>query len=338
MAKRLVALLGVRFGEDSPEAAALRAAGAELRFWQPGAGFRALTEADLIEACQGAWGVYGGWGPFNGRVFSALPTVKYVQGLSVGYNHIDTEAATEHGVAVANNPLFCREEVADHATMLIFAAARRLPKQLAQMRASGWDTRAAYAEMAPAPRVKVSTLGFIAFGAIARLTAHKLANFGMRYLAYDPYMPADVVRQHGAEPVSLDELCRQSDIITMHALLNDETRGMLREEHFRQMKKSAWVVNTSRGATIHEASLIKALQEGWIGGACLDVVETEPPAPNNPLLSMSNVLVTPHTAGYSEDAMVDQVQQSIAEVVRVLGGSWPNALVNPKVKEMGGIW
>jgi D-3-phosphoglycerate dehydrogenase len=338
MAERIVAVLGSRFGEESPEAAALRAAGATLRFWQPGTGFRAITEADLIEAGQNAWAIYGGWGPFNGRVFSALPTLRYVQVLSVGYNHIDVDAATEHGVAVANNPLFCREEVADHAAMLIFAAARRLPKQLSLMREQGWDTRAAYAAMTPTPRVKGSTLGFIAFGAIARLTAHKLRNFGLRYLAYDPYQKPEVIREHGAEPVSLDELCRQSDIMSMHALLNEETRGMLREEHFRQMKPTAWVVNTSRGATIHEASLIRALQEGWIGGACLDVVEVEPPAKDNPLLSMPNVLVTPHTAGYSEDAQRDAVEQSVAETVRVLKGEWPQALVNPAVKETGGIW
>ena len=107
----------------------------------------------------------------------------------------------------------------------------------------------------------------------------------MRYLAYDPYQSPDAVRAHGAEPVSLEELCRQSDVLSMHALLNEETRGMLRAEHFRLMKPTAWVVNTSRGATIHEASLIKALREGWIGGACLDVVEAEPAAPDNPLLS-----------------------------------------------------
>jgi D-3-phosphoglycerate dehydrogenase len=222
--------------------------------------------------------------------------------------------------------------------MFILSAARRLPKQVHLMDEIGWNTSAGYEVMGPTPRVKNSTLGFIAFGAIARLTAYKLKNFHMRYLAYDPYQSPDLIRQHGAEPVSLEELCRQSDIISMHALLNDETRGMVREEHFRLMKPTAWIVNTSRGATIHEAALIKALQEGWIGGACLDVVEEEPAAPGNPLLTMKNVLLNAHTAGYSNESRVDQLEQSLADVLRVLGGEWPNGLVNPAVKEKGGIW
>jgi phosphoglycerate dehydrogenase-like enzyme len=113
---------------------------------------------------------------------------------------------------------------------------------------------------------------------------------------------------------------------------------MLRAEHFRLMKPTAWIVNTSRGATIDEAALIAALHEGRIGGACLDVLETEPPAPDNPLLTMPNVLINAHTAGYSNESRVDQVEQSVAEMLRVLGGQWPTALVNPTVKEKGGIW
>ena len=186
--------------------------------------------------------------------------------------------------------------------------------------------------------MKETTLGFIAFGAIARLTAHKLRTFGMRYLAHDPYLDPAVIREHGAEPVSLEELCRQADIISMHALLNEETRGMLREEHFRLMRPTAWVVNTSRGATIDERALIEALRAGWIDGACLDVVENEPAAADNPLLSLPNVLVTPHTANYSDHGRADQIRQATDQVLRVLGGEWPTALVNPKVKEKGGIW
>jgi D-3-phosphoglycerate dehydrogenase len=124
----------------------------------------------------------------------------------------------------------------------------------------------------------------------------------------------------------------------MHALLNDETRGLLREEHFRLMKPTAWVVNTSRGATIHEAALVKALREGWIGGACLDVVESEPAPADNPLLSLPNVLVTPHTAFFSNEARLDQRELAVAQVVRVLGGAWPDNLVNSSVKAKGGLW
>ncbi|MCC6629119.1 MAG: C-terminal binding protein, partial [Chloroflexi bacterium] len=287
MAQRRVVVLNYDIAEDGPEATALRAAGADLVFTQRQGPTWARSEEETIAACAGAWAIYG-YGRLSRDVIAALPDLRFVQNPSVGYDWIDVAAATERGVAVANNPLFCREEVADHAAMLILAAARRLPKQVHRLDADGWDTRAGYAEMGDTPRVHGSTLGFIAFGAIARLTAAKMAGFGMTYLAYDPYLPADTIRQHGAEPVTLDELCRRSDVLTMHALLNEETRGMLRAEHFRQMKPTAWIVNTSRGATIHEASLIQALREGWIGGACLDVVEKEPAAPDNPLLTMPN--------------------------------------------------
>lgn len=329
--RRVVAVTYPVYDEQGPEMAELRAAGAEPRLGT------AHTAEELIALCQGAWAVLG-FGSFTRRVFEALPDLRYVQGMSVGYDWIDVKAATEHGVAVANNPLFCREEVADVASMFILAAARRLPKQVSLLREQGWDTRAAVGAMSPTPRVKGSTLGFIAFGAIARLTAHRLTHFGMRYLAYDPHLDPAVILEHGAEPVSLEELCERADIITMHALLNDETRGLLGAEHFRRMKATAWVVNTSRGATIDEAALIAALREGRIGGACLDVVAVEPAARDNPLLSMPNVLVTPHTAGYSDAARADQRRQSVDEVLRVLGGEWPHALVNPAVKEKGGIW
>jgi D-3-phosphoglycerate dehydrogenase len=331
--RRVVAVNWPLLRADGPEAAELRAAGADLRF----AADPFPDEAALIEHCRGAWAALG-MGTFSRSVFAALPALRYIQWPIIGYDRVDVAAATEHHVAVANNPAFCREEVADHAAMFILAAARRLPKQVHRLRADGWDTRAGYAEMGATPRVGGSTLGFIAFGAIARLTAAKLRGFGLRYLAYDPYLPAEVVRQHGAEPVSLEEVCRQADVVSMHALLNEETRGMLREEHFRQMRPTAWVVNTSRGATIHEASLVKALQEGWIGGACLDVVEREPATRDNPLLSMPNVLVTPHTANYSDQARVDQVRQAVDELLRALGGEWPRTLVNPAIKAMGGIW
>jgi D-3-phosphoglycerate dehydrogenase len=329
MAARTIAVTWHLLREDSPEAAELRTAGADLRFEGP-----ANTEEETVACCRDAWAILG-MGTFSRRVLAALPDLRYIQWPIIGYDRVDVAAATERGVTVANNPAFCREEVSDHAVMLILAAARRLPKLVHRLDTHGWEMRAGYAEMGYTPRVKGSTLGFVGFGAIARLTAHKLANFQMQLLAYDPYLPADVVRQHGAEPVSLDELCQRSDIVSMHALLNEETRGMLRAEHFQQMPPHAWVVNTSRGATIDEAALIAALREGRIGGACLDVVEREPAAPDNPLLTMPNVLLTPHTANYSNEALVDQVRQGADEVLRVLRGEWPVNLVNTAVKATG---
>ena len=288
------------------------------------------SEENIIASCADADVVMCfGLSPFTDRVFQALPKLKFVQQCTVGYDWIDVEAATRNGVIVANSPLFCLEEVSDHAVMLIMACARKLRQQLAPV----WDRAAAVERMGPIYRLKGRTLGFIAFGKIARLTAEKMSGFGLSYLAYDPFLKPEQVKQWNVELVSLEDLCRRSDVISMHALLNKDTRAMLREEHFRLMKPTAYFVNTSRGATVEEAGLIKALREGWIAGAGLDVVESEPPDPENPLLTMPNVLWTPHTAGYSLDAQADNRRQTAEEVVRVMNGEWPRAFVNPEVRD-----
>jgi D-3-phosphoglycerate dehydrogenase len=291
------------------------------------------SEQNVIDSCADADVVMCfGLSPFTERVFASLPKLKLVQQCTVGYDWIDVDAATRHGVAIANSPFFCTEEVSDHAVMHIMACARKLPQQLWAAREHGWDRQAAVEQMGDVFRLRGRTLGFVAFGRIARLTAQKMSGFGMTYLAYDPYLKPEQVKDANVELVSLDELCRRSDVVSMHALLNDSTRGMFGEAQFRAMKPTAYFVNTSRGGTVDEAALIRALREGWIAGAGLDVLVTEPPAPDNPLLSMPNVLWTPHTAGYSADAMRDNREQTTAAVLRFLAGGWPEALVNPAVK------
>jgi D-3-phosphoglycerate dehydrogenase len=291
------------------------------------------SEENVIASCADADVVMCfGLSPFTERVFAALPRLKFVQQCTVGYDWIDVAAATRHGVMVANSPFFCTEEVSDHAVMHVMACARKLSQQLWAGRGQGWDRQAAVDQMGPTFRLKGRTLGFVAFGRIARLTARKMSGFGMTYLAHDPYLKPEQVKDDGVELVGLEELCRRSDVVSMHALLNDSTRRMFGEAQFRAMKPTAYFVNTSRGGTVDEAALIKALAEGWIAGAGLDVLEKEPPDPDNPLLSMPNVLWTPHTAGYSVDAMRDNRQQTTAEVGRVLRGEWPVGLVNPEVK------
>ncbi|MGH7321282.1 MAG: C-terminal binding protein [Candidatus Rokuibacteriota bacterium] len=270
--------------------------------------------------------------PFPGRVLDRLPRLLLHHQCTVGYDQVDVAAATRLGILVTNSPLFCLEEVSDHAAMLILACARNLPQQLHAMARHGWDRPHAVAGMGPTHRMRGKTLGFVGFGRIARRTAEKLQGFGMRYLAYDPYLtPADVTAWH-AELVDLGALCRQADFVSLHALLNDGTRRMFGEAQFRAMKRTAYIVNTSRGGTVDEAAMARALREGWIAGAGLDVLEEEPPAADNPLLRLPNVLLTPHTAGHGVESMGDNRQQSIDEVVRFLGGEWPRTIVNPEVK------
>ncbi len=323
-----VAVLGPLLdGDDAPERERLAKAGARLTSARGGG------EDEIIASCADADVVmaFGGF-PFTDRVFAGLPRLRFLQQCSVGYDRVDVEAATRHGVIVANSPRFCLEEVSDHAAMLILACARKLPQQVYAAARHGWARPAALAQMGPLFRVRGTTLGFVAFGKIARLTAEKLRGFGMRYVAFDPYLSAADVRSWDVELVSLDELCRRADFVSMHALLNPATRHLLGEAEFRAMKPTAYFVNTSRGATVDEAALIRALREGWIAGAALDVLEMEPPAPDSPLLGMPNVLLTPHTAGYSLDSLAQNRRETVDEVLRVLGGEWPTALVNPEVK------
>jgi D-3-phosphoglycerate dehydrogenase len=183
------------------------------------------------------------------------------------------------------------------------------------------------------PRLMGQTLGFVAFGHVARAVAVRARPFGLHLLAYDPYIEELVMSQHGVEPVSLPELLERSDIVSMHAPATADAHHMLREEHFRRMKRTALFVNTGRGPTVDEAALIKALQEGWIAGAGLDVLEEEPPVPGNPLLRMDNVILTAHVA--SASSRFDPVRRRRVgqEIALVLSGRWPRSCVNPSVLE-----
>lgn len=270
--------------------------------------------------------------PFTERVFTALPRLVFLMQCTVGYDRVDVPAATRHGVLVANSPFFCTEEVSDHAAMLLLACARKLPRQLHATGRHGWSRPAAVEQTGAVFRTRGQTLGFVGFGRIARRTAEKLAGFGLTYLAHDPYLEPTTVSRWGVELVSLDELCRRADLVSVHVPLNESTRRMFGEAQFRAMKPTAHFVNTSRGGTVDEAAMILALREGWIAGAALDVLEQEPPEVDNPLLGLPHVLLTPHTAGLGEAAMADNRQHSVGQVVRLLEGRWPETLVNPEAK------
>jgi D-3-phosphoglycerate dehydrogenase len=324
---RVIANIGALLNDAPAARQRLVAAGAVLT------DARGATEDDVLASCAEAEVVMAlGQFPFTTRVFEGLPRLEFLMQCTVGYDRVDVDAATRHGVIVANSPFFCIEEVSDHAAMLLLACARKLPHQVHAFRRHGWSLPPVVEAMGSVGRMRGKTLGFVAFGKIARLTAEKLAGFQMHYLAYDPYLTAEAVRPWNVKLVSLDELCRQSDFISMHALLNAGSRHMFGAAQFRAMKPTAYFVNTSRGGTVDEAAMIQALREGRIAGAALDVVEPEPPHPDNPLLTLPNVLLTPHTAGRGDGSMIDNRQQSVDQVLRFLGGRWPTVIVNPEVK------
>ncbi len=307
------------------EMEALRLIGAEI------VEIEAASEDAFIGAARDADALYAKGRPITKRIIEGLERCKVITLGSVGADVVDVAAATARGIPVTNIPDTFIEEVADHAMTLILATYRRLVFQDRLVRDGRWkEGRPRLYEF---PRLMGQTLGFIAFGHVARAVALRARPFGLHMIAYDPYVEELVMSPYGVEPVSLSELLQRADIVSMHAPATADAQHMLSEEQFRLMKPGALFVNTGRGSTVDEAALIKALQEGWIAGAGLDVLETEPPGGNNPLLGMDNVILTAHVASASarfDPARKRRVGQEMALVLR---GRWPMSCVNPSVLE-----
>jgi len=295
----------------------------------------AASEDEFIAAARDADALYAKGRPITKRIIDGLQRCKVITLGSVGADLVDVAAATSRGIPVTNIPDTFIEEVADHAMTLILATYRRLVFQDRLVRDGRWkEGRPMLYEF---PRLMGQTLGFIAFGHVARAVALRARPFGLHMVAYDPFVEELVMSPYGVEPVSLSELLQRSDIVSMHAPATADAQHMLKEEQFRLMKKGALFINTGRGPTVDEAALIKALQEGWIAGAGLDVLETEPPGGNNPLLGMDNVILTAHVASASSRFDPARKRRVGQEMALVLRGSWPMSCVNPSVLEKSAL-
>ena len=289
------------------------------------------TEDEFVKAARDADVLYAKGRRITKRIIDGLEKCKVIALGSVGVDSVDVVAATARGIPVTNIPDTFIEEVADHAMMLILATFRRLVVQDRLVREGRWkEGRPMLLQL---PRLMGQTLGFIAFGHVARAVAMRARAFGVRMLAYDPYVEELVMSPYGVEPASLTELLKRSDIVSMHAPSTPDAHHMLTEEHFRLMKPEALFINTGRGPTVDEPALVKALQEGWIAGAGLDVLEEEPPAPTNPLLRMDNVTLTAHVASASARFDPARRRRVGQEIALVLSGRWPRSCANPSVLE-----
>jgi D-3-phosphoglycerate dehydrogenase len=290
------------------------------------------SDDDLARAVVDADAIYAKGRPrITAKVIEAGKKLKVVSIGSVGVDSIDVDVATRLGIPVTNCPDTFIEEVADHAMTLILASWRRLVVQDQMVRKGEWAK--ARPMLYQFPRLMGMTLGFISFGHVARAVSRRAAPFGFQMLAYDPYIEELVMSDYGVQPVSYGELLERSDIISMHAPGTKDAHHLMKEQHFRKMKKTALFVNTGRGSTVDEAALIKALQEGWIAGAGLDVMEVEPIGNNNPMLGMDNVIMTAHVASASTRFDVARKRRAGAELALVLSGKWPRSCVNPAVLE-----
>jgi D-3-phosphoglycerate dehydrogenase len=320
---------GMPGGGYDLEMEALGPLGAEIVEVPPG------TEEEFVKAARDADALYAKGRRITNGMIDGLERCKVIALGSVGVDSVDVAAATARGIPVTNVPDTFIEEVADHAMMLVLATFRRLVVQDRLVREGRWGEGRPM--LLRYPRLMGQTLGLIAFGHVARAVAIRARAFGVHMLAYDPYVEELVMSQYGVEPASLTELLRRSDIVSMHAPSTPDAYHLLTEEHFRLMKPSALFINTGRGPTVDESALIKALQEGWIAGAGLDVLEQEPPPPANPLLGMDNVILTAHVASASARFDPARLRRVGHEIALVLSGRWPRSCVNPSVLERTGL-
>ncbi|HXJ84314.1 MAG TPA: C-terminal binding protein [Candidatus Methylomirabilis sp.] len=289
------------------------------------------SEDEFVKAARDADALYAKGRAITKRMIDGLDRCRVISLGSVGVDSVDVAAATARGIPVTNVPDTFIEEVADHAMMLILATFRRLVVQDRLVREGRW--KEGRPMLYQFPRLMGQTLGFVAFGHVARAVAVRARAFGVRMIAYDPYVEELVLSQYDVEPAGLAEVLQRSDIVSMHAPATPDAHHLLTEEHFRMMKPSAIFINTGRGPTVDEAALIKALGEGWIAAAGLDVLEQEPVAPGNPLLQMDNVILTAHVASASARFDPARRRRVGREIALVLGGKWPRSCVNPSVLE-----
>lgn len=293
---------------------------------------RCANEDELIAVAKDVDVILGGGRLFSRRVFESLPKLRAVMTYSVGFDGIDVDAATDNGIIIVNNPAvaWCVEEVSNHALALLLASAKKLTILNNLVKQGRWgETRSV---MTPMPSLFGQTLGIVGCGNIGRMTAEKASVFGLRLLGYDPYVDKTLTAQYDITLVSLTKLLRESDFVSLHTPLDKQTRHLIGEAELKLMKPTAYLINTSRGPVIDEPALIKALQNKQIAGAGMDVFEKEPVDPANPLLKMDNVIVMPHSASVSEEALEVQAVNPSQEARRVLSGFWPKNPVNKEVK------
>jgi D-3-phosphoglycerate dehydrogenase / 2-oxoglutarate reductase len=255
---------------------------------------------------------------------------RIISRFGIGVDNVDIPEATKARIVVTKVPDYCIDEVSDHTMALLLAVVRKVPFISAQVHGGTWKMP----NVVPIHRLRGSVLGLVGFGRIPQLVAPKAKAFGMKVIAFDPYVPKEVFAGAGVDGVDFPTLLEASDYVSIHSPLVPETKGLFNTEAFTQMKKTAYVVNTARGPIIDEAALAAALDAGQIAGAALDVMAQEPPGASSPLFGRDNVVITPHTSFYSEESLVELQTKAAEEVVAVLSGKAPRNPVNPEALQV----
>ncbi len=282
-------------------------------------------EEELIRVCKEADGLINQYALLSRKVLENLPKCKVVARYGVGVDSVDLKAATDLGIIVANVPDYCIEEVASHTVALLLTLTRKTGFYDRKIKSGQWDFRLGV----PIFRLYGKTLGLIGSGKIGLGVARMISPFGVKVIAYDPFLKEN---PEGIQLKDFETVLSESDFISIHCPLNETTRHLIGEKEFKMMKKKPFLINTSRGPIIDEEALIRALQQGLLAGAGLDVLEQEPPSSSHPLLTMDNVILSPHVGFYSEESIRELKRRTAENVSSVLTGKWPPSVVNQEVR------
>jgi D-3-phosphoglycerate dehydrogenase len=313
MPRSLIAVTDSPFPSLDPAKAALARVDPELRM------AKSASADDILAVARDADAVLVTYAKLPGHLLRQLTRCKAIGRFGLGVDNIDIPAAAELGITVTYVPDYCMHEVSDHAMALLLALARKIPLSNALVQAGRWDMPA----VVPIHRLAGRVLGLVGFGNIPRALAPKAKAFGLRVVTHDPYVSQQALAAAGVEGVSFDRLLEISDFVSIHAPLMPATRGLFNAEVFRKMKTGALLINTARGPLVDEEALVSALDSGRLGGAALDVVAVEPLPKDSRLIGRDNVILTPHTAFYSVEALNELQTKCAADVARVLSGEAP---------------
>ncbi|MFY0681679.1 MAG: C-terminal binding protein [Thalassovita sp.] len=314
------------YGNIDIERAILEKVGAEV------IGLQAKTEADLFDAAKDCAAMMNQYARIGAQTIQRMEKCEVIARYGVGVDIVDVQAATDRNILVTNVLDYCTEEVADHAIALWMTLARKLPDYDRATHQGVWQWQSGK----PIYRLRGRTMGVVSFGKIGQAIAHRAQAFGTKVIAYDPFLPEAVAKEHGVELVDKAELLARSDYILMQAPMTPDTRHFLSDAEFAAMKPGAILVNTGRGPTVDNKALFRALTDGHLAAAGLDDPEEEPakragwdPA-DNPIFTLPNVVVTPHAAYYSEESIEAARVTAATQVAKVLTKQQPDYPVNAK--------
>ena len=313
MSRPVIAVTDSVFPSLAPAMAALERVDPDIRMARSGAA------DDILAVARDADAILVTYAKLPGELLRQLTRCKVIGRFGLGVDNIDLATAATLGITVTYVPDYCMQEVSDHAMALLLALARKITLSNRLVQSGRWEMPA----VVPLRRLSGQVLGLVGFGNIPRALAPKAKAFGLKVIAYDPYVARDILVGLDVEGVSFDELLSRSDFISLHAPLTPATRSLIDAAAFAKMKKGASIVNTARGPLIEERALLAALDSGHLGGAALDVVSSEPLAKDSPLIGRDNVILTPHTAFYSVEALEELQVKCASDAARVLAGEPP---------------